>query len=104
MISTTADLNRFFAALLGGRLLPADLLEQMKTPGTEDANYGLGLAWRDTPCGVRVYGNDGDALAYQAYSFSTPDGRHQATIAVTPHFPTNPDKSVDAFLDTAICT
>jgi D-alanyl-D-alanine carboxypeptidase len=103
LISTTRDLNRFFAALLGGHLLPPRLLDAMKTPGTPDGRYGLGLAWHDTACKVRVYGNDGDALAYQAYSFSTEDARRQVTVAVTPHFPDNPDKSVDAFVDRAIC-
>jgi D-alanyl-D-alanine carboxypeptidase len=103
MISTTRDLNRFFAALLGGHLLPARLLDAMKTPGTPDGRYGLGLSWHDTACKVRVYGNDGDALAYQAYSFSTEDTRRQVTIAVTPHLPDNPDASVDAFVDRAIC-
>src|SRR5262249_15019906 len=46
LISTTADLDRFFRALLGGELLGPDLLAEMKTtmpidegpPGTE---YGL---------------------------------------------------------------
>ncbi|TDW18823.1 serine hydrolase domain-containing protein [Kribbella kalugense] len=104
MISTTHDLNRFFAALLGGHLLPPRLLAAMKEAGTKDGTYGLGLSWHTTACGVRVYGNDGDALAYQAYSFSTADTRRQVTIAVTPDFQTNPDKSVDAFIDEAICS
>ncbi|WP_350279330.1 serine hydrolase domain-containing protein [Kribbella sp. HUAS MG21] len=103
MISTTRDLNRFFAALLGGRLLPAELLAEMKTPGTANGRYGLGLSWHDTTCKVRVYGNDGDALAYQAYSFATEDTRRQATVAVTPRLPVNPDDSVEAFLDRAFC-
>lgn len=47
MISTTGDLNRFFAALLGGRLLPGHLLDEMKAPGVEGGMYGLGLAWRE---------------------------------------------------------
>ena len=55
MISTTKDLNRFFTALLGGRLLPAHLLDEMKTQGIEGGkSYGLGLSWRDTTCGVIV--------------------------------------------------
>jgi D-alanyl-D-alanine carboxypeptidase len=103
MISTTTDLNRFFAALLGGRLLPDHLLDEMRTPGVEGRRYGLGLTWRDTSCGVRVYGNDGDALAYQSWSFSTEDGRHQVTVALTPDFRGDPDDAVDAFVDKAIC-
>jgi len=103
MISTTRDLNRFFAALLGGRLLPSDLLEEMRTPGVEGGRYGLGLAWRDTACGVRVYGNDGDALAYETWSFSTQDPHRQATVAITRDFAGDPDDAVDAFLDEALC-
>jgi D-alanyl-D-alanine carboxypeptidase len=103
MISTAKDLNRYFAALLDGHLLPKNLLDQMKTPGTDSRSYGLGLAWRDTVCGIRVYGNDGDALAYTSWSFSSEDGRHQATIALTPNFQGDVDDAVNAFLDKAIC-
>ena len=104
MISTTRDLNRFLAALLGGRLLPGHLLDEMKTQGVEGGRmYGLGLAWRDTSCGVRVYGNDGDALAYLAWSFSTEDRRRQVTVALTRNFRGEPDNAVDALLDKAIC-
>ncbi|HYN96123.1 MAG TPA: serine hydrolase domain-containing protein [Pilimelia sp.] len=103
MISTAGDLNRFVAALLGGRLLPGRLLDEMKTPGVAGRRYGLGLAWRDTSCGVRVYGNDGDALAYQAWSFATEDRRRQVTVALTPDFSGDPDDAVDAFLDKAFC-
>jgi D-alanyl-D-alanine carboxypeptidase len=104
LISTTADLNRFFAALLGGRLLPGHLLDEMRTPGIEGGKrYGLGLAWRDTSCGIRLYGNDGDALAYQSWSFSTMDGRRQVTVALTPDFRADLDDAVDAFLDAAVC-
>ena len=103
MISTTRDLNRFFAALLGGRLLPDHLLDEMKTPGVEGGTYGLGLAWRDTSCGVRVYGNDGDALTYETWSFSTPDRRRQVTVSITPDHSGDVDDAVDAFLNEAIC-
>jgi D-alanyl-D-alanine carboxypeptidase len=104
IISTTRDLNRFFAALLAGRLLPAQLLAAMKTPGVADARYGLGLAWwQDTSCGVRVFGNDGDAVAYQSWSYTTEDGRRQVTVALTPNFRGDPDDAVDAFLDQTFC-
>ena len=103
LISTTGDLNRFFAALLGGRLLPAHLLEAMKTPGVEGGRYGLGLTSRVTACGVRVYGNDGDALAYQTWSFSTPGGRRQVTIAITTGPVRDLDAEVGAVLDEALC-
>jgi D-alanyl-D-alanine carboxypeptidase len=106
VISTARDLQRFFAALLDGRLLPDRLLEEMKTPGVPSKDYGLGLAWRDTSCGVRVYGNDGDALAYQSWSFSTENAQRQVIVALTPDFsgdPDDTDNAVDAFLDEAFC-
>lgn len=103
VISTATDLNRFFAALLDGHLLPAHLLEEMKTPGVEGATYGLGLSWRETSCGQRLYGHDGDALTYQSWSFATQDGQHQITIALTPNFRGDPDRAVDAALDRAVC-
>ncbi|MDN5851638.1 MAG: beta-lactamase family protein [Actinomycetia bacterium] len=104
LISTTRDLNRFFAALLDGRLLPDRLLDEMKTPGVEGARYGLGLAfWQDTSCGVPVYGHDGDALTYQSWSYSTEDGSRQVTVALTPDFHGEPDDAVDALVDEALC-
>lgn len=104
LISTAKDLNRFVSALLGGRLLPDRLLDEMKTPGTDSKPYGLGLAWQDTSCGVRVYGNDGDALAYQSWSFTTEDRRRQVSVALTPDFGGgDPDDAVDALLEKAVC-
>ncbi|TQN32188.1 D-alanyl-D-alanine carboxypeptidase [Haloactinospora alba] len=103
VISTTKDLNQFVAALLDGRLLSDDQLDEMTTPAVEGETYGLGLAWRDTSCGVRVYGNDGDALAYQSWSYSTEDQQQQVTIALTPDFSGDPDDAADAFLEEAIC-
>ncbi len=103
IISTTRDLNRFFAALLGGDLLPKRLLQQMKRPAVAGTNYGLGLSWKDTTCGVRVYGNDGDALSYQTWSYSTPDLRRQITLSLTPTFEGNPDQAVDALINRVIC-
>jgi len=103
LISTTRDLNRFVAALLDGRLVPPRLLDEMKTPGDERRKYGLGLAWLDTSCGIRLYGNDGDALAYQAWSFSTEDGRRQISVALTPNHTADLDDAVEALLDKAAC-
>jgi D-alanyl-D-alanine carboxypeptidase len=103
MISTARDLDRFFAALLGGRLLPDRLLDEMRTPSSAGGRYGLGLAWKTTGCGVTVYGNDGDALAYQSWSFTTADLRRRVTVAVTPDHRADLDDSVDALLDEVFC-
>lgn len=103
MISTARDLNRFVAALLDGSLLPDRLLDEMRRPAAEGTTYGLGLDWYDTTCGVRVYGNDGDALAYQSWAYSTADGSRQVTVALTSNRPADPGDAVDALLDGAFC-
>ena len=46
MISDSDDLNRFFAALLGSKLLHAEQLKEMKTADSVGAGYpftGYGL-------------------------------------------------------------
>lgn len=60
LVSTSDDVNRFYAALLGGRLLPAEQLARMERtveafPGF---GYGLGLAGGEF-CGRRVWGHVG---------------------------------------------
>jgi D-alanyl-D-alanine carboxypeptidase len=104
LVSTTGDLNRFFAALLEGRLVRRDLLELMKTPPAS-SSYGLGLRKRTLPCGVTAYGNDGDALVYLTYSFVTADGDRRVTVSLTPWGPdrNSTDDAVDALVEAALC-
>ncbi|MEO3750354.1 serine hydrolase domain-containing protein [Streptomyces sp. B6B3] len=51
IISTTQDLNTFLRALMGGELLPAEQLAEMKETvpaedfGVAGAEYGMGIAW-----------------------------------------------------------
>src|SRR5207248_8833144 len=72
IVSTAGDLARFFTALLGGRLLPPDLLAQMlatQPTGTRaglllpDYRYGLGVHSFRFPCGT-AWGHDGDLFGY----------------------------------------
>jgi D-alanyl-D-alanine carboxypeptidase len=86
MISSNADLNRFFAALLGGRLLNAEQLAAMQTTvptGRPGEGYGLGLTSLDAPCGVRAWGHEGGTPGYRTDSFHTIDGRH-LTLSANP--------------------
>ena len=61
MVSTAEDLQRFFRALLGGRVVGPALLRDMKTlvPAGRQ-RYGPGLATFPTPCG-RAWGHTGNA-------------------------------------------
>ncbi|NYE38141.1 D-alanyl-D-alanine carboxypeptidase [Nocardioides cavernae] len=89
LVSTPGDLGRFLQGLMGGELLPVDLLAQMRTgvraphfdaePGWR---YGLGLASRTLSCGVRAWGHGGDIQGFETRDLITRDGRW-ATVAVT---------------------
>ncbi|WP_344945369.1 serine hydrolase domain-containing protein [Actinomadura miaoliensis] len=82
LISTTDDMNRFLRALLGGRLLPAAQLEQMKqtVPATawqtlyKDAGYGLGLAKRRTSCGTWAWFHGGSMFGVSSVNSVSADG------------------------------
>ncbi|MEV5797013.1 serine hydrolase domain-containing protein [Streptomyces collinus] len=80
MISDSADLDRFYGALLRGRLLPPGQLEEMKatvqTDGAPDVRYGLGLMDTRLSCGVHVWGHDGGIHGSTSSAVTTADGRH----------------------------
>ena len=86
MISSTADLARFYQALLSGRLLGPELLKAMQTtvdaseqygPG---AGYGLGLMRLGLGCGGQVWGHGGEVAGYATMAFSTQDAAHQLVL------------------------
>ncbi|WP_437282775.1 serine hydrolase domain-containing protein [Sorangium sp. So ce375] len=87
IISTPGDVNRFFTALLGGELLDAAQLEEMRA--TVDASsmwpdyrYGLGLSSSPLSCGGVLWGHGGDIFGYETSGGVTEDGR-AVTVAVT---------------------
>ncbi len=68
IVSTPDDLDRFFRALITGRLLPPAELTEMETTvptigeqGLLD-RYGLGLAWQPLSCGGGYWTHDGDVI------------------------------------------
>jgi D-alanyl-D-alanine carboxypeptidase len=82
LVSSLADENRFFAALLGGRLLPKALLAQMTTtvPADpdrtwKDAAYGLGLISTPLRCGGLYWGHGGSVPGYDTAGGIAPGGR-----------------------------
>ncbi|MFF4931956.1 serine hydrolase domain-containing protein [Streptomyces griseofuscus] len=84
MISDSADLDRFYAALLGGRLLPARQSRELRTTvaiaKAPDVRYGLGLMDRRLSCGVHVWTHTGDILGSTSVAATTPDGRHTLAL------------------------
>ncbi|MFG2140780.1 serine hydrolase domain-containing protein [Streptomyces sp. NPDC048650] len=82
LVSTMPDLNRFYGALLGGRLLAPAQLRQMKTTVPikgSVARYGLGLLSTKLPCG-EFWGHNGLALGAMTWSLSSADGLHQISL------------------------
>ncbi|WTW15503.1 serine hydrolase [Streptomyces sp. NBC_00019] len=85
MITNASDLNRLYAALLGGRLLRPAQLAQMTTTVSTEGNlarqrYGLGLIEYETTCGIKVWGHSGGIHGSSTQAFGTKDGRHMITL------------------------
>ena len=108
MVATPSDINRFYSALLGGRLVRPEQLKEMRetvaAPGLwPGARYGLGLISTPMSCGGVAWGHGGDIDGYHTSDFATDDGR-AATVAVT-HLMEN-DEQVEHVLsavDDALC-
>jgi D-alanyl-D-alanine carboxypeptidase len=84
LISTTHDLNRFFSALIGGKLLPPALLHAMQDvkPLPGQSPYGLGLDRVTNPAYGTAYGHTGGTLGYTTYSYTTADHSRQVTFSL----------------------
>ncbi|WP_433414482.1 serine hydrolase domain-containing protein [Microtetraspora malaysiensis] len=85
VISTPRDLNRFFAGLVGGKVVPAAQLKEMQktveSPNEEpNTVFGLGLDKITLSCGT-LWGHGGDIHGYETRGGVTTDGR-EVTVAV----------------------
>ncbi|HSV37703.1 MAG TPA: serine hydrolase domain-containing protein [Nocardioidaceae bacterium] len=81
MYSTLADMERFWDALFGGRILPRDVIDEMVAPRSdvpeESGRYGLGF-WLDAEGpGVWLTGYDAGA---SFWSRRDPTTGHTATV------------------------
>ncbi|WP_157554778.1 serine hydrolase domain-containing protein [Nocardia crassostreae] len=87
LISTGNDLNRFYLALVAGRVVAEAQLKEMMTAESEIApdsplRYGMGLITGELSCGAEYFGHSGGIYGYLTLSGATRDGR-AATIAMT---------------------
>ncbi|MEU6593412.1 serine hydrolase domain-containing protein [Streptomyces sp. NPDC046881] len=84
MISDSADLSRFYGALLRGELLPPRQLKEMKTTVdtkvAPNIRYGLGLMDTRLACGVHVWGHTGGIHGSLSEAETTADGRHSLAV------------------------
>jgi D-alanyl-D-alanine carboxypeptidase len=100
LTSDLADLERFFRALLGGRLLPPRLLAEMTTTvpiGVPGFGYGLGLLVFQAPSG-RLIGHDGAIPGFYNIVLNTEDGRRQLGVMINELFA--PTAVIEAFTQT----
>ncbi|MBG0565688.1 serine hydrolase domain-containing protein [Actinoplanes aureus] len=112
LVSSASDLNRFYRALLGGRLLRPAQLAQMKTtvpiaPGQQDGGYGLGIAGGRLGCGIEAWGHDGLVIGYYAMSYHAPTVDRHVSYGDNMAFYGPPDHPVDqlrnAFWPDVLC-
>ncbi|MER7990484.1 serine hydrolase domain-containing protein [Streptomyces noursei] len=88
MVTTLVDLNRFFAALLGGKLLAPRQMAELRSERATGGQYGLGVYATHLPCGVTVWGHNGDINGSYAQTAGTTDGRHLVSYRVNTDAPT----------------
>ncbi|WP_218154123.1 serine hydrolase domain-containing protein [Nonomuraea pusilla] len=118
LVSTTADLNRFFRALLGGRLLPPAQLARMKQtipvgkefePFMPGARDGLGLFARPLSCGGAYWGHEGGDSGWISAAAVTADGRRSVTVSLSGVFADSTDdvlrveRAMSKLIDDALC-
>ncbi|MFI5803649.1 serine hydrolase domain-containing protein [Streptomyces sp. NPDC051561] len=85
MISTTRDLQVFISALMGGKLLSAELMEEMRKP-YGPLGYGLGLFVQEVgegPDGTIYHHNGGAPGGYGALMYSSADGSRALSAGLT---------------------
>ncbi|MFE4450459.1 serine hydrolase domain-containing protein [Streptomyces sp. NPDC056796] len=96
MVSTLTDLDRFYAALLGGRLLPPAQLALLLDTRAADGSYGMGVFPQRLSCGITVWGHNGHITGSYVRTAATRDGRHVLTFRV------NTDASPGAALEAGL--
>ncbi|GAA0915867.1 serine hydrolase domain-containing protein [Nonomuraea longicatena] len=100
MISTTADLATFLDALLGGKLISATTLKQMRTVNASD--YGLGLQAFPLPCGGKAYGHSGRWFGYLTYAIRSDAGK-TLIVSANPYTGQMPADAMPKLLKTVFC-
>ncbi|PXX57582.1 D-alanyl-D-alanine carboxypeptidase [Nocardia tenerifensis] len=88
LVSTVADLNRFFGLLLAGEIVSHAALTQMQRTVPvisfegKRIEYGLGLHRTEIPGLGVCWGHDGSVWGGGAISLTSADGRRQVSVAL----------------------
>lgn len=108
LVSTPADLDRFYGALLGGRLLrPAELAEMRRTVpadlGVPGARYGLGIGSIPVSCG-EFWGHEGGIIGFTNLAGVGPGGRRVTVVLNENPTPSDTGRHLLAATDAAVCS
>ncbi|MGO4424434.1 serine hydrolase, partial [Streptomyces sp. MCAF7] len=117
LVTSQRDLDRFFTALLGGRLLPAAQFAEMRrtvpvSPDFEMAfpglRYGLGLMRQPLSCGGYRWGHGGDLEGGTVRTAFSADGRRSVVISASGTTSDDErmlraERAVQALLDRVMC-
>jgi len=88
LISSVADLNRFYSLLLAGEIVNASSLAQMQRTvpvisfDGKKIEYGLGLHRMEIPGHGTFWGHDGTVWGAGALTMTRADGKRQISVAV----------------------
>jgi len=88
LISTVADLNRFYGLLLAGGIVNRSSLAQMQRTVPvisfegKKIDYGLGLHKMEVPGHGTFWGHDGTVWGAGAMSMTRADGKRQMSVAI----------------------
>ncbi|MEU1074038.1 MULTISPECIES: serine hydrolase domain-containing protein [unclassified Streptomyces] len=102
LISTLADLSRFYAALLGGALLPAPQRRELLDTAATHGVYGLGVYPERLSCGLTVWGHNGRISGSSVRAAVTADGRHTTVFRINTDITLNPSLEL-SLLDSEFC-
>ncbi|MEV5608250.1 serine hydrolase domain-containing protein [Streptomyces sp. NPDC052225] len=103
LISTLPDLNRFYQALLKGRLLPHRALSAMLNTRPAQGRYGMALIPERLSCGLTVWGHNGRMAHTYIRTATTPDGSRVLTYRATTSSLTNSTQLEHRLLNAEFC-
>ncbi|MBJ8348122.1 serine hydrolase [Antrihabitans sp. YC2-6] len=105
LVSTGADLNRFFRQLADGNVVPPAQLTEMRAaeqPGNTltGMRYGLGVGITELPCGITFIGHPGGIPGY--YTLTGADDQGRAVTITQTQTPVMPPDLMGIMAD-ALC-
>jgi D-alanyl-D-alanine carboxypeptidase len=112
LVTTAADLSRFWDAIGRGTLLRPAQQKEMRTtvlattfqgdrPGLR---YGLGLQWAPLSCGGGYWSHDGDVPGFSTRTGVSADGRDTVVISISTSADTPVDQAAWAMIDHVFCS